>query len=62
MIDHFFGDAFWVLSCQFWNIVLQCGMLGCLLYRVVSGARFLTGGVFECDIARRRCVAMLCML
>ena len=33
-----------------------------LLDRAVSGARFLTGGVFECDIARRRSVAVLCML
>ena len=33
-----------------------------LLDRVVSGARFLTGGVFECDIAHRRSVAILCML
>ena len=33
-----------------------------LLDRVVSGARFLTGGVFECDIAHRRSVAVLCML
>ena len=30
--------------------------------RVVCGARFLTGGVFECDISRRRSVAVLCML
>ena len=30
--------------------------------RVVSGARFLTGGVFECDITHRRCVAVLCIL
>ena len=42
-------------------------MLGCrytpkLLDRAVSGARFLTGGVFECDIAHRRCVSVLCML
>ena len=29
-----------------------------LLDHAVSGARFLTGGVFECDIA----VAVLCML
>ena len=29
---------------------------------VDSGARFLTGGVFECDISRRRSVAVLCML
>ena len=33
-----------------------------LLDRAVSGARFLTGGVFECDIAHCRCVAVLCML
>ena len=30
--------------------------------RAVSGARFLTGGVFECDIAHRRSVPILCML
>ena len=28
----------------------------------VTGARFLTGGVFECDIAHRRSVAVLCIL
>ena len=33
-----------------------------LLDRAVSGARFLTGGVFEYDIAHRRSVAVLCML
>ena len=33
-----------------------------LLDRAVSGARFLTGGVFECDISYRRSVAVLCML
>ena len=33
-----------------------------LLNRAVSGARFLTGGVFECDISHRRSVAVLCML
>ena len=33
-----------------------------LLDRVVSVTRFLTGGVFECDIAHRRSVAILCML
>ena len=33
-----------------------------LLDRVVSGAYFLTGGVFECDIAHHRSVAVLCML
>ena len=30
--------------------------------RAVSGARFLTGGVFECGISHRRSVAVLCML
>ena len=33
-----------------------------LIDRAVSGARFLTGGVFECDLAHRRSVAVLCML
>ena len=33
-----------------------------LLDCAISGARFLTGGVFECDIAHRRAVAVLCML
>ena len=33
-----------------------------VLDRVVSGATFLTGGVFECDLAHRRSVAVLCML
>ena len=32
-----------------------------LLDQAVSGARFLTGGVFECDISDRRSVAVLCM-
>ena len=33
-----------------------------LLDRAVSGARFLTEGVFDCDIAHRRSVAIPCML
>ena len=33
-----------------------------LLDRVVGVARFLTGGMFACDIAHRRCVAVLSML
>ena len=33
-----------------------------LLDRAVSGARFLTGCVSECDISHRRSVAVLCML
>ena len=32
------------------------------LDRAVSGAWFLTWGMFECDIAHRRSVAVLCML
>ena len=32
------------------------------LDRAVGGARFLTGGVFECDITHRRSVAVLFML
>ena len=66
MIDRFLGDAFGVLSCQFWSTVLQCGAR-LLIYTLnywtaVSGARFLTGGAFECNIAHRRSVAVLCML
>ena len=33
-----------------------------ILDRAVSGAQFLTGGVFEWGIAHRRSVALLCML
>ena len=33
-----------------------------LLDRAVSGARFLTGDVFECGIFHRRSLAVLCML
>ena len=33
-----------------------------LLDRAVSGARFLTGGVFECDISHRKSVAVLSIL
>ena len=33
-----------------------------LLDRVVRGASYLTGGVFECELAHRRSVAVLCML
>ena len=64
MIDRFLGDAFGVLSCQFWNTVLQSSarlpiLTLKLLNRAVSGARFLPGGVFErvkrCTL---RCKAM----
>ena len=33
-----------------------------LLDRMVSGAHFVTGGVFKCGIAHRRSVRVLCML
>ena len=58
----------------FWRFVLPvleyCSAVWCSaadthltpLDRAVSGARFLTGGVFECDIAHRRSVPVLCML
>ena len=66
MIDCFFGDAFGVLSCQFWSTVLKSGarlpIHQKLLYRAVSGTEFLTGGVFDCDNAHRRSVAVICML
>ena len=67
MIDHLLGDAFGVLSV----LVLEYSSgVGCsaadthikLLDRAVSGAQFLTGDVFDCDIAHRRSVAVLCML
>ena len=32
-----------------------------LLGNAVSGASFLTGGVFVCDLAHRRSVAVLCV-
>ena len=56
MIDCSSGDAFGVLSCQFWNTVLE------LLDRVVSGACFLAGGMLNCNISHRRSVAVLFML
>ena len=64
MIDHFLKDASGVLSCPFWSSVLQCDARLPIhtFKRAVSGARFLTGGVFECDIAHRRSVAVLCKL
>ena len=69
--DRFFlGDAFRVLSCQFWSTVLQCGTWLPiyihthlkLLDRVVSGASFLTLGVFKCYFAHRLSVAVLYMM
>ena len=43
-------------------MVLSCRYTPLLLYRVVSGDCLLTGGVFECDIAHCRSVAVLYML
>ena len=51
-------------------VLVYCSAVWCsaadthlkLLDRVGSGARFLTGGVSECDIAHRRSVAILCIL
>ena len=63
MINCLTGDAFGVLSCQFWNTVLQCGVPHLkLLDRVVSGAYFIAGGVLNCNLFHRRSVAVLCML
>ena len=59
MIDWSSGDAFGVLSCQFWNNVLQCSVWQC---GVVSGACFLADGVLNCNLSHRRSVAVLCML
>ena len=64
--DRFLGDAFRVLSCPFWSTALQCGARLPIHtlnnWSVVSGVRFLTRGVFECDIGHLWSVAVLCML
>ena len=68
MTDFFFRDAFGVLSCPFWSTILHavwCSAANTHLYlldRVVSGARFLTGGVFECDVVHCRSLTVLRML
>ena len=49
------------------SVLEYCSALWCstvdthlkLLDRAVSGARLLTGGVFDCDIVHRRSVAVL---
>ena len=51
-------------------VLVYCSAVRCsaadtylrLLDRVVSGASFLTRGVFEWDLAHRQSVAVLCML
>ena len=52
------ADHIGVLFC---SVVLGTGTHLKLLGRAVSDARFVTGGVFEYDIAHRRSVAVLCM-
>ena len=67
MIDHFLSDASRIF---FLPILEYCSAMCCsaagtylkLLDHAVSGAQFLTGGVFECDIAHHRSVAVLCEL
>ena len=67
MIDHFFHRCFqgFVLPVLEYCSVVWCSAADThlkLLDRAVSGARFLTEGVFECDVAHRRSVAVLSML
>ena len=67
MIDRFFGRCF---RCFVLPVLEYCSAVWCsaadtqfkLLDRAVSGARFLTGGVFEGDISHRRSVGVVCML
>ena len=59
MLPGFCPVSFGVLFC---TLVLGCDIHLKLLDRAVNGARFLTGGVFECHIFHRRSVAVLCML
>ena len=61
------GRCFWGFVLTVWE---YCSAVCCsaanthlkLLDHAVSGTWFLTGGVFECDIAHCRSVAVLCML
>ena len=67
MIDCFLADALGVWPARFGVLPVSeyCPATDThlkLLDRVVSGASFLTEGVFECDLAHRRSVAVLCML
>ena len=59
MLHHFLRDAFQYCSAV-WCSAADTHRK--LLGRVVCGGRFLTGGVFECDIADRRSVAVIFML
>ena len=64
MIDCFLGDTsiFFVLPVLEYCSAVWCSVVHTikLLNRVVSGDSFLTEGVFECDLAHRRSVAVLC--
>ena len=59
-----------MLPCFVLPVLEHCSAVWCsaadthlkLLDRAVSGVRFLTGGVVECDIAHHRSVAVLCIL
>ena len=59
-----------MFRCFVLQVLEHCSAMWCsaadthlkLLDRAASGARFLTGGVFECDIAHRRSEAILCLL
>ena len=67
-------DCFWEMLSGFcparFGLLFCSVVLGCrytpksfkLLDRSISGASFLTGDVFECDLAHRQFVAVLCML
>ena len=65
MIDCFLRETDIVLPVFEYSSAVWCSAADKhlkLLGSAVSGARFLTVGVFECDIACRRPVAVLCML
>ena len=47
---------------MFCSVVRGCDTHLKVLDRVVSGASFLIGGVFECDLAHRQSLAVLKML
>ena len=65
-----FHDRSLLERCFVLPVLEYCSAVWCLaadthlklLDSAVSDAQFLTGGMFECDIAHRRFVAVLCML
>ena len=63
MKGYCFGDALVVLSCLFWNTALGYGAwLPIHTLNYSQWSQFFNWGVFECDLAHRRSVAVLCML